>query len=239
MASEISVSLVALIVSLVALILSIWQVLQSNFGTAEGRQRTNSTIMGNWADMTRWRWNFLEFRFLIKYVTPHIVLRSTDSLEEGELYGQARPSGGKRMRGDRWRLQKLHVLGRNTIPENIERRWDSPDGTLVGFSGRLRHLYRHLYAVLTHIDLEDFDSEIMVSWDRLLQIASNYQQSVFGLHRNVWRNTYPCEVLQSDDGPEKHETSSTDRVVSTVLCVKLKRRNWDYGTWHIPFHFMS
>lgn len=226
MASTPDVSLVALVVSLVALLLSIWQVLQSNFGTAEGRQRTNSTIMGNWADMTRWRWNWLEFRFVIKYVTPHIVIRSEDNLDESELYDQAHPSGGRRLTKDRWRLDKLHVLGRNTIPENIEGRWTSRDGTLWGFRRRLHHVS----LALAHIDPDEFDSEIMVSWDRLLQVAYNYQLSVLGLQRRGGSMDPGTKVVQALEGLEKQADAKPDKLSSTLICIQLKRRNWDYGT---------
>ncbi|KUJ13203.1 uncharacterized protein LY89DRAFT_721274 [Mollisia scopiformis] len=225
MAPENSLSLVALIVSLVALLMSLWQVLQSNFGTAEGRQRTNSAIMGNWADMTRWRWNWIEFRFVIKYVTPHIVIGATENLQESELYDQANPSGGRRFRKDRWRLNKFHVLGRDTMPENIEGRWKSPNGGLGWFRRRLHGLYW----ALAHLDPHEFDSEIMVSWDRLLQVAHNYQQSILSLQRQEWGSMYSgTQALPIPKTLEKQGESNSDSLTSTLICVKLKRRNWDY-----------
>lgn len=267
------VTFVALTVSLVALLMGVWQLLQANFRTAEGLQQTNLAVMGNWANMTRWRWNWIEFRFVIKYITPHIVIGATDELDEDEVYskvdaegegesglwalaenieGGSSSSDGMLMgfrksvrnvrialaahldprvwkwRKDRWRLQKLHVLGYNTLPEDIEGTWKRPYGRLGGF----QKIVRTVWMALAHLNPQEVDSELMVSWDRLLQVAHNYQWSIFQLRRDHSPNVSPgAESLQTEKGNRKSsgDDGNYRSVAPSMVYVKLRRRNWDYG----------
>jgi hypothetical protein len=90
----------------------------------------------------------------------------------------------------------------------------------MGFRRRLHYLS----LALAHIDPDEFDTEIMVSWDRLLQVAYNYQQSVLSLKRHGCNMDPGTKALQTSKGLDNDITSST------LNCVQLKRRNWDYGT---------
>ncbi|TAQ91341.1 hypothetical protein B7494_g368 [Chlorociboria aeruginascens] len=68
-----SVALTALVVSLVALFATIGQLLQQYFATADGYRRCQSSVMGLWAEKTRLRWRWKEFRFETIFVIPRIT----------------------------------------------------------------------------------------------------------------------------------------------------------------------
>ncbi|KAH8597579.1 hypothetical protein B0O99DRAFT_79704 [Bisporella sp. PMI_857] len=72
-----SVALAALIVSLVALFTTTGQLLQQYFATADGLRRCQASVMGLWAQKTKLRWRWKEFRFETTFVIPRI--RSCDS----------------------------------------------------------------------------------------------------------------------------------------------------------------
>jgi hypothetical protein len=68
-----SVSLVALFVSLVALFTTLGQLLQQYFATADGYRRCTPSVMGDWAQRTRLRWRWREFRFETIFYIPRII----------------------------------------------------------------------------------------------------------------------------------------------------------------------
>ena len=64
----------ALAIALVALIIAVGQLLQQYFATADGYRRCQKSVVGDWAQMTRLRWRWREFRFETLFTTPEIFL---------------------------------------------------------------------------------------------------------------------------------------------------------------------
>jgi hypothetical protein len=67
------VGLAALIISLIALLATTGQLLQQYFATADGFRRCQPSVMGLWAEKTKLRWRWREFRFETIFAIPRIV----------------------------------------------------------------------------------------------------------------------------------------------------------------------
>lgn len=76
MASDSSISTVALIVALLALVTTIGQVLGQFLATADGYRRCQPSVMGRWAKLTRRKFRWSELRFETIYTTPYFGLGS-------------------------------------------------------------------------------------------------------------------------------------------------------------------
>ena len=74
MASDTTVSTIALAVALVALVTTISQVLGQFLATADGYRRCQSSVMGRWARLTHRRFRWSEMRFETLYTTPQFGL---------------------------------------------------------------------------------------------------------------------------------------------------------------------
>jgi len=68
------VAVTALVVSLVALLTTVGQLLQQYFATADGYRRCQASVMGHWAQRTRLRWRWRQFRFETLYTVPEIFI---------------------------------------------------------------------------------------------------------------------------------------------------------------------
>jgi hypothetical protein len=79
------VAVTALVVALVALITTIGQLLQQYFATADGYRRCQRSVMGDWAQRTRLRWRWSQFRFETLYTTPEISIWDGITLNGGIL----------------------------------------------------------------------------------------------------------------------------------------------------------
>jgi hypothetical protein len=64
----------ALVISIVALVIAVAQLLAQVVGTVEGKRRCQESVMGEWAQHTRRRWLWSEFRVETLFTTPSIVL---------------------------------------------------------------------------------------------------------------------------------------------------------------------
>jgi hypothetical protein len=64
----------ALAIALVAYITALGQLLQQYFATADGYRRCQKSVMGEYAQKTRLRWRWREFRFETLYVVPEIFM---------------------------------------------------------------------------------------------------------------------------------------------------------------------
>lgn len=74
MASDNSISIIALAVALVALVTTISQVLGQFLATADGYRRCQSSVMGQWARLTHRKFRWSEMRFETLYTTPQFGL---------------------------------------------------------------------------------------------------------------------------------------------------------------------
>lgn len=67
-------AVVAIIIALIAFFVTTAQLLQALFGTAEGYRRCQPSVIGRWAEKTRRKWRWSEFRFETMFTTPDIHL---------------------------------------------------------------------------------------------------------------------------------------------------------------------
>ena len=67
-------SAVALAIALIALGISLGQLLQQLFSTAERYRKCQPSVIGPWAQKTRLRWRWTQFRFETMFTTPEILL---------------------------------------------------------------------------------------------------------------------------------------------------------------------
>ena len=74
MASDTTISIIALAVALVALVTTISQVLGQFLATADGYRRCQSSVMGGWAKLTHRKFRWSEMRFETLYTTPQFGL---------------------------------------------------------------------------------------------------------------------------------------------------------------------
>ena len=74
MASDTTISTIALAVALVALVTTVSQVLGQFLATADGYRRCQSSVMGGWAKLTHRRFRWSEMRFETLYTTPQFGL---------------------------------------------------------------------------------------------------------------------------------------------------------------------
>ncbi|CAF9918783.1 MAG: hypothetical protein ALECFALPRED_000826 [Alectoria fallacina] len=74
MASDTTISIIALAVALVALVTTISQVLGQFLATADGYRRCQSSVMGGWAKLTHRKFRWSEMRFETIYTTPQFGL---------------------------------------------------------------------------------------------------------------------------------------------------------------------
>ena len=74
MASDTTISTLALAVALVALVTTVSQVLGQFLATADGYRRCQSSVMGRWAKLTHRRFRWSEMRFETLYTTPQFGL---------------------------------------------------------------------------------------------------------------------------------------------------------------------
>ena len=70
MASDTTISTIALAVALVALLTTLSQVIGQFLATADGYRRCRPSVMGGWAKLTRRRFRWSELRFETLYTTP-------------------------------------------------------------------------------------------------------------------------------------------------------------------------
>ena len=98
MASDTTISTIALAVALVALITTVSQVLGQFLATADGYRRCQSSVMGGWAKLTHRRFRWSEMRFETLYTTPQFgfspyipgrsVTQETDAYGPKEMHHQ-------------------------------------------------------------------------------------------------------------------------------------------------------
>ncbi|KAL9070462.1 MAG: hypothetical protein Q9161_004886 [Pseudevernia consocians] len=98
MASDTTISIIALAVALVALVTTISQVLGQFLATADGYRRCQSSVMGGWARLTHRKFRWSEMRFETLYTTPQFglfpympgqsVSRETDAYGTEEMHYQ-------------------------------------------------------------------------------------------------------------------------------------------------------
>ena len=90
MASDTTVSIIALAVALVALVTTVSQVIGQFLATADGYRRCQSSVMGGWAKLTHRRFRWSEMRFETLYTTPQFGLfpyMPGQSVSETDAYG--------------------------------------------------------------------------------------------------------------------------------------------------------
>jgi hypothetical protein len=85
MSSADNLAVTALVVSLVALLVTLGQLLQQYFATADGYRRCQVSVMGRWAERTRLRWRWRQFRFETMYTTPEIFISGANLGHEDEI----------------------------------------------------------------------------------------------------------------------------------------------------------
>ncbi|MCJ1233690.1 hypothetical protein MMC14_001648 [Varicellaria rhodocarpa] len=78
MSSDVT-GIAALVIAAVAFVVAIGQLLQQIFGTAEGYQRCQRSVIGRWAEYRGSRWHWREFRYETVFKTPKFVLHPTNS----------------------------------------------------------------------------------------------------------------------------------------------------------------
>lgn len=78
-------AIAAFAVSLTALVCSTAQLLCQYLATADGYRRCQASVMGTWAQQTRLRWKWSQFRFETLFTVPEIILWSGSKDEEVEL----------------------------------------------------------------------------------------------------------------------------------------------------------
>ena len=71
-------AIVAIIIALIAFFVTTAQLIQALFGTAEGYRRCQPSVIGAWAQRTRRKWRWSEFRFETIFTTPDIHLAFMD-----------------------------------------------------------------------------------------------------------------------------------------------------------------
>lgn len=69
-----STAVVAIVIALIAFFVTTAQLLQALFGTAEGYRRCQPSVIGKWAEKTRRKWRWSQFRFETIFTTPDIHL---------------------------------------------------------------------------------------------------------------------------------------------------------------------
>lgn len=74
MGADTSLAGAALAIALVALVTAFGQLAQQYFATADGYRRCQKSVMGEYAQKTRLRWRWREFRFETLYTVPEIFL---------------------------------------------------------------------------------------------------------------------------------------------------------------------
>ena len=67
-------ALAAIIIAIIAFLVTTGQLLQQIFGTAVGYRHCQSSVIGDWATLTRRKWRWSEFRFETRFTTPNIRL---------------------------------------------------------------------------------------------------------------------------------------------------------------------
>ena len=83
---------VALVISLIALATSTGQLLQQLFGTAEGYRKCQDSVIGPWAEKTKRKWRWTQFRFETLYTTPEILIWRMNREDKYHLSDLARPN---------------------------------------------------------------------------------------------------------------------------------------------------
>ena len=130
-------ALAAIIIAIIAFFVTTGQLLQQIFGTAVGYRHCQSSVIGDWATLTRRKWRWSEFRFETRFTTPNIRLfevadgtrLETVRLITGELESRRRTyvtsisnpdddEGGDQV-GWLALLDQLHVLQSGYDPEEI------------------------------------------------------------------------------------------------------------------------
>lgn len=110
MASDTTISTIALAVALVALVTTVSQVLGQFLATADGYRRCQSSVMGRWAKLTHRRFRWSEMRFETLYTTPQFglfpympgqsVSKETDAYGTKEMHYQ--------IDGSAWSMQATY-----------------------------------------------------------------------------------------------------------------------------------
>ncbi|KAI9882996.1 MAG: hypothetical protein M1823_005237 [Watsoniomyces obsoletus] len=104
--AETYVAITALVLALCSLVVTTGQLLGQYFATAEGLRRCQPSVMGPWAQRTRLRWRWSQFRFEILFTTPEIYLHSFFAVNQHDHGGKCRTMrhalGGSMLEGAKW-----------------------------------------------------------------------------------------------------------------------------------------
>lgn len=76
MSTQESTAIIAIIIASIAFFITVAQLLQQLFGTAVGYRNCQVSVIGDWAQLTKRKWRWSEFRFETKFSTPHIQVLS-------------------------------------------------------------------------------------------------------------------------------------------------------------------
>ena len=148
MSSTDYLAITALVVAFTSLIVTTAQLLGQYFATADGYRRCQPSVMGAWADRTRLRWRWAQFRFEILFTTPDIFLHSFRVDQNHQRVGKLGGSG-------QWitgslESERLTMIGpdRDTGPNN--RSSSNLSDERVCWIPFLAALHRHERAMTRH-----------------------------------------------------------------------------------------
>lgn len=87
MSTQDNTSIAAIVIAIIAFFVTVGQLLQAIFGTAEGYRNCQASVIGKWANDTKRKWRWSEFRFETRFKTPNILLTDEDESRVDYLLG--------------------------------------------------------------------------------------------------------------------------------------------------------
>ena len=229
--TEIDVAVIALVVSLIALVIALAQLSQQLLGTAEGYRRCGSGVIGPWHRLRRRHFIWTEFRFEVKYMTPHLAVIAQEQNASGRLRhlsGPAyfanmlpRPQSSREAKllralhetictdGD---LEIANGFGDAADPTQLERRmvsqrsWHHDPEKQVQKSSS-----GHLSAVASHASSSKPSGEIFVTWLQLLREA-----------HLIYEGRDAAATV------DRNHSLSNEQPDRTNLAVAIREWAWDY-----------
>ncbi|KAK2016960.1 hypothetical protein LZ32DRAFT_54401 [Colletotrichum eremochloae] len=197
---ELIVAVVALLISVLAFIISMLQALQQYYASATGYSSCTSKVMGDWAQFTRRRFRWYEFRFEVEFEVPVIFVAHPTNLrgplglhDEKEITYMTGTSNSYK-KTFTWNQQQYDEIDKSLRAGNSRQAIHTADNELANWLG------------------------LLMAIQRMEKESRTWQDNEYFGHNNLqWEDQTPCHP---------HTPAATFTHTLTVG-MQRKKKSWD------------
>ncbi|KZL82590.1 modin [Colletotrichum incanum] len=197
---ELIVAIVALIISVFAFIIAIFQALQQYYASATGYSSCTPKVMGDWAQFTRRRFRWYEFRFEVEFEVPVIFVapptnhRGPLGLHENKEITYMTGTSQSYKKTFTWDQQQYDQIDKSLRAGNSRQAIHTADNEFANWLG------------------------LLMAIQRMEKESRTWQNNEYFGHNNIqWEDQTPC-----------HPHAPTTAVTHTLsVGMQRKKKSWD------------